>query len=159
MEQQQLQQINHFQRLLWWNRFWLGLLVLVGLSWLISREIAGRKREMQSLRLSWASGGRGLAIDPGASDGPFLVTHLVSDGTNEGEKRFAVLPEPIVITDSEGGALIPPEVLGKLVWRFSITGEAASAPVGGPLSALFFRPEQSKQAEETEGIYKAAPSP
>jgi hypothetical protein len=82
------------------------------------------------------------------------VTHLVSYGATEGEKRFAVLPEPIVIIDSEGGVQLSPEAISKLVWRSAITGEVAPAPVGRSVSALFSRPERSK---ETEGVYKAAP--
>jgi hypothetical protein len=133
------------RRLIFWNRFWLGLLVVALLlgfgQWLITAS----DLLPTSLRAVWHNGG--LALVTG-SDGPFVVTHLILDGheaADESQKAVAQLSNPVVIIDSKG-AIISPEEVKKLTWK-DTTGQSVPPPhEGTPIRALYYRPLRTPPA-------------
>lgn len=128
------------RRLLFWNQFWLGLLLasaVLGVSlWFLSNSL----QSQHQLRVRWSNDGD-LRLSS-FSDGPFVVTHLIlggREGENEGKKAVAELPKPVAIIDSRG-ASVSPEQLSKLTWR-DISGQPVSPPgEGAPIRALYYRP-------------------
>jgi hypothetical protein len=133
------------RRLVVWNRFWLGLLVLALLLWLGRWLIHGSDWLPTLLRVVWHNGGLALTT---WSDGPFVVTHLILDGreaADESQKAVAQLSTPVVIIDSKG-ANISPEEVKKLIWN-DTTGRSISPPrEGAPIRALYYRPLRTPPA-------------
>lgn len=128
------------RRLLFWNRFWLGLLLASAVLGASLRLLRNSIRSTHQLRVAWSNDG-GLSFSS-VSDGPFVVTHLILGGREaetEGKKAVAELPRPVAIIDSRGASLSP-EQLGKLTWR-DISGRPISPPgEGAPIRALYYRP-------------------
>jgi hypothetical protein len=81
-------------------------------------------------------------------DGPFVITHIVTNGSSEGEKAVAVLPEPIAILNSDSSRKITLETFKRLVWRSALTGEVVPAPKERAISALFYNVKFTKPMYE-----------
>jgi hypothetical protein len=138
---------REMRRLVWWNRFWLGLLLLATMAWGANTLLDRARAGVRELRVRWDDGGLNLTS---ASDGPFVVTHLVRIGTaTEAEKAVADLPTPIAIIDS-GGAYIKREAYRKLTWRNFLGDPVPSPPEGAPIRALYYRPLATPPANGTQ---------
>ena len=126
------------RRLLFWNRFFITLLVLsvlfLGAQW--------KMRELRELKVSWQ--GDGSIRLRSASDGPFVVTHLALPGdSGVGARASAALPRPLAVIDSSGGELLESEV-ARLIWMDD-HGQKMPAPLPGtPLRALYFEPNTAR---------------
>jgi hypothetical protein len=127
------------RRLVFWNRFWLGVLLVgmlrEGARWVfITSDLFPT-----SLRVFWSQGGLRLSS---ASDGPFVVTGPELGGGeagNEGNKAVVPFTRPVVIIDSDGATITPAE-LKQLTWRGISGGPVPPPPEGAPIRALYFRP-------------------
>ncbi|HXH59913.1 MAG TPA: hypothetical protein VNI20_00995 [Fimbriimonadaceae bacterium] len=106
-------------------RFWVrvqGVAIVVGLVmalslWFFSRLTAANSqlfinRDANSVDVH------------GLNDGPFVVTHLAVKGASAGDKRTAVLPQPLACIDSKGVLI---EDIDKLDWR-DMHGKPAPPP-------------------------------
>ena len=108
---------------------------VIGSTWLNSTLSSVR-----ALSVTWQSSGE-IRLSS-ASDGPFVVTHLVKYGNNEGEKAVAQLPQPVAIVDS-AGMTIEKDDISKLQW-VNIYGQPVTAPkAGAEIKALYYRPEMA----------------
>jgi hypothetical protein len=126
------------RRLVFWNRFWLALVLVGMLLWAAPGLFTRSNLLPLSLRVAWQSDG-GLALVTW-SDGPFIVTHLtVRYGPSEAQKAVAELPSPVAIIDSEG-ASIPPQVLKTLTWKNPFGKTLTPPGEGTPVHALYYRP-------------------
>lgn len=122
------------RRLVWWNRLWAALLLIVAICWGWSAALNRAREATHRLSVHWRVGGLTLRS---ASDGPFLVTHLALIGTSrEAEKAVAQLPEPLAIIDS-GGAGISHDTYRKLVWKNFLGNPVPPPQPGAPLRALY----------------------
>lgn len=125
------------RRLVFWNRFWLGLLLVGTLFWAAHWYINQADLTRKSLRVVWSNGGLSLVT---WSDGPFIVTHLrVRYGPSESQKAVAQLPSPVAVIDSHGAA-ISPGVLSKLTWKNPFGKTLAPPQEGTSVHALYYRP-------------------
>ena len=81
-----------------------------------------------------------------ASDGPYVITHLVTYGPQgEPDKATARLEPPLIIVDSAGTNL-PIDKFNSLRW-FDYLGRALNAPKAGTkIHALYYRPTVSEAA-------------
>src|SRR4028118_18775 len=132
------------RRLVIWNRIWLVLLVLALVSFAGSAWLGSTFSRARALSATWLPSGEVRLSS--ASDGPFVVTHLVKYGHDEGEKAVARLPQPIAIVDS-AGATIEKDVIAKLAW-VNIFGEPVPAPnVGSNIEVLYYRPEVTNRRQ------------
>lgn len=126
------------RRLLWWNRFFLALVLLAallaGARWKID-ELGASIRE---LRITWQADG---SIFLSAADGPLVVTHLALPADYPGGVRAtALLPRSLPVIDSGGVGLSKAEV-SRLAW-LDKRGQKMQGPTpGAPLSALYFEPK------------------
>jgi hypothetical protein len=135
------------QRLIFWNRLWLCLLLvgalLEGTRWLFTRFDVF----LSTLRPVWSASGLRLVT---SSDGPFVVTHLVlsePEAGSEKGKAVAQLARPIVIMDSDG-ASIPSAELHQLTWRNIFGQSVPPPPDGAPIRALYYRPLTTPSAAD-----------
>lgn len=127
--------------LIGWNRFWLAVLILAGLAlWAASQlnEALEWRRQHLEARLWEAK----LSLAP-LSDGPFVITHLVSRSESPPYVRYALLPQPVVIVDSEGTS-VDSAVLGKLVWRDKMHRRVPAPPSDAVIRALYQRPLETE---------------
>ncbi len=97
---------------------------------------------LQTVRVSWSSTGE-LRLHVIAG-GPLVVTHLVSRGSNEGEKGVAAFPQALAIVDS-AGAQLSNRQFSSLKWTNIYNEPISSPPIGSPLQAFYLRPEQSNE--------------
>lgn len=125
------------RRLIGWNRLWLALLLVGAVAWGAQHMWIQERLETRALRMRWGEGGLKLYS---ASDGPFLVTHLVRLPGMDADKAVARLPDPLAIIDS-GGAVVTREAYRKLVWRNYLGTPVAAPAEGSPLHALYTRPQ------------------
>ena len=131
---------ERIRRLEIWNLILLTLIVLSVLGFIGNAWLNSTLTNVRALSVAWQSDGE--IHFSSASDGPFVITHLVKYGNNEGEKAVARLPQPLAIVDSAGSTLSKGEVT-KLVW-VNIFGEPVTAPKAGTeIKALYFRPEMA----------------
>jgi hypothetical protein len=136
---------NQLRRLMLWNRFWLGLFMVLlvgggGLSW-FNRFVDNVDNNVRALKVSWIADG-GIKFSS-SSDGPFVVTHLVKVARSEQEKSVARLSQPIVIVDSAGATLSKSE-FDKLSWH-GYQGDAQSSPAAGTaITAFYYKPVVTK---------------
>jgi hypothetical protein len=117
-------------------------LILCGAAWLAHRIKA-------VLHASWHQSDLHLWS---ASDGPFVVTHLVCAtevDTGHGSPHVtACLPEPILITDS-AGCYITNDEFQALSW-IDYLGRPAEVPaLGSKTQSVYYRPELSERTEPT----------
>jgi hypothetical protein len=111
----------------------LSLLVVAGEVWLNSM-----RANIRALAVKWQPDGEIRFYS--VSDGPFVITHLVKHGSDEGGKAVARLPQPLAIVDSAGATLSKNNV-AKLAW-VNIYGQLVTSPkAGAEIKALYFRPE------------------
>jgi hypothetical protein len=99
------------------------------------------KDKIRCLNAVWEDSGD-LCVSS-ASDGPFIVTHLVKawEGTNKG--AVAMLPTSRVIVDSRGERF-DTNFIQSLTW-ISASGKKVEAPkYGQPVSVLYFEPKQAE---------------
>src|SRR4051794_38523588 len=100
-------------RLEGWNRILIGLLVFALICYFGNICLNYLFSDIHKLSVTWDPNGEIRLFS--ASDGPFVVTHLVVRGSNEGEKAVATLPKPLAVIDS-AGARLKAEDASKLVW-------------------------------------------
>lgn len=135
---------HHIRRLVFWNRFWLILFLLLlvggGIAWLdhfISNTL-------HPLRVHWMQDGS-IRLSS-SSDGPFVVTHLSKVALSEGSKAVAQISPPIVIVDSAGATLSRDDV-ARLKW-YSYIGEPQPALAAGtPIVAFYYRPVTTEPSQ------------
>lgn len=121
------------RRLRAWNCVWMGVVLLCAIWGLWAGPVLEGVRH-PPLRLVRDADTVRLSA---TSDGPFVVTALVSSGSSEPEKRWAALDPPLIIVDSHGGEVS----LRDLAWR-DYLGTATNPPrQDQPLRALYLRPE------------------
>ncbi len=132
---------NQLRRLIIWNRLWLGLFMVLLISWGGLSWANRIYSDMRALRVSWRSGGD--IKFSSASDGPFVITHLATVARSEQEKSVARLSQPIVVVDSAGATLSKSEV-EKLKWH-GYRGAAQPSPAAGTaIVAFYYRPLVTK---------------
>ena len=129
------------RRLLLWNRVLLVILLLAALGAAGSSLLARLETKAMGLSASRSNGGLRLST---ASDGPFIVTHLVYWEDGARSQAYAALPEPLVIIAS-GRASVEKEKLQKLAWRSYLGGPAPVPPEGAAITALYYRPLKATQ--------------
>lgn len=78
------------------------------------------------------------------NDGPFVITHLVTSGTGESEKRWTAIEPPAAYVDS-GGVRIS---LDGLRWRDLHGKPTDPPPPTAPLRALYFTPSVAVERPE-----------
>jgi hypothetical protein len=122
-----------------WNLFWLGVVTAAGLvlgAVLTLKTISDR---VTRLEISWR--GDSLQIYS-AKDGPFVVTHLFRQWSNDHESCVAQLPQPITIIDSKGYYISAQEI-SALTWIGASGKTNAPPPAGTPLRAFYLVPRQT----------------
>ncbi len=133
------------RQVVFWNRIWLGLLLLWGAVWGARWLFTQADFYISSLHVTWSS--NGLELRPGR-DGSFVVTHLVLDFPEERDNNrrvVAPLPSPLAIIDSDG-ASIPMAEFNKLAWRDVHGNLALPPPKGAPVRAFYYSPLRTPPA-------------
>jgi hypothetical protein len=129
-------------RVIAWNRFWLAVLVVIGLGWWADRTLQ-QVRERQAPRVWWE---RDTVVIGSGNDGPYVVTHLAVKPAGEGFREVAALPSPVGIVES-GRTVLGAEQVAALEWK-DAAGRTVAAPAAGtPLRALYLRGGWSRGAE------------
>lgn len=133
---------ERIRRLEIWNRVWFGLLVFSVLGFAANSWLNSMRADLRALSIRWQTDGS--VQFSSASDGPFVVTHLVKYGNSKREMALARLLQPLAIIES-GGATISKGDVAKLVW-VNTYGQSVTAPKDGiQIKALYFRPETATQ--------------
>ncbi len=131
---------QHTRRIVFWNRFWLTIVMLLLIGSGAWRLLSSIIESMYDLRPSWSEDGLGFSA---SSDGPFVITHLV----DRRQYATAALQPPLAYIDS-GRLLIPIEQFKKLKW-YSKFGEEVTAPKDGlNVTALYYRPQEARKRDE-----------
>ncbi len=129
-------QEKHITRLVWWNRLWLILLLLIFLGFAARFYVKSVLKDIYSLNVEWS--GDTLHVFS-VKDGPFVVTHLVKLRSRDGEYAAALLPDPVTIIDSRGHHFSKADI-DRLEW-IGTSGEKQAAPtVGAKVKAFYFIP-------------------
>jgi len=134
-------QIN---RLIFWNRFWLTLFILHLLGYGSLYALKSVTGDTYVLRPAWDSE-KGLSFHA-ASDGPFVITHLV----DRRQYITAALQPPLAYIDSAAVGLSVEE-FKKLKWQSDFLDEEVTPPKDGTnVTALYYRPQEARKRDETQ---------
>ena len=117
-------------RLRRWNGFFLiCFLVLLG-AWFYGAGLERLQKEYRKVKVRRT--GDELSVYS-LSDGPYLLTHVVSYGYSESDLRWAILKEPVLVIGS-GGAGID---LTELEWKVGGSQPTAMPPESADIDVLF----------------------
>ncbi len=131
-------------KLLWWNKFWMSMLIFVVVDAVLVFWGFSVINNIQSLKMSVSGNEVNFSS---SSDGPFVVTHFFDFSSGA---IYAELPKPKLYFDS-GGMLLTKEELGALQWRTKY-GEDCPAPASlNSVRAVYSRPYFLKVDKETGG--------
>lgn len=131
---------SELRRLIAWNALWRSMMIVVILGLWIAWMVAGRVEAGRQLHCYRTDDGT-LVIDA-PSDGPYIVTHIVTAGGSDMARSYAALVPPLAVLD-RAGAAIPAKTLVQLRWRSAVDGETVPHPQGQPLTILYHRPHSA----------------
>ena len=125
-------------QLLFWNRVWLTLLILLLLAWAGNAYFRSLMHQTFGLKATWSD--KELLIS--SINGRKLITHLVGT-SRRGTYVGARLPTPLFILDSEP-IRIGQSLYEKLEWRNEGGAIDEAPPIGSEVSALYVQLERSQ---------------
>ena len=134
---------REIRRLVWWNRLWLALVLAGALVWLLAARL--EQVSNPPVKVWW----QGQDLQFGSmSDGPFVVTHLVIHHAGHAPEAVALLPEPVVISES-GRKTLHQSAWRKLRWNGYSGNPVPSPEASAPIRALYYRAEWTWRQEQT----------
>lgn len=123
--------------LIFWNRFWLSVLVLAGLIWGCSQFLEHTDQQMSTVTTAW--GGDALRFT--SMRGDVVITHLV--GVSGQMAVEAPLPRPLFLLDS-GSVYVKQNTLERLDWRDESGNKQPPPPIGNRIVGLYSRPVRTR---------------
>lgn len=135
------------RRLIFWNRFWLVLVVasslIGGITYLAYRAVSDAKR----LQVRWTdkSADADLILSS-ALGGPFMVTQLVTEGVgtpNTATAAIAQLPRPLFVRGPKAQTFITARELKQLVWVNSEEQKVPPPKPGTPVMVLYYETQKA----------------
>lgn len=133
---------QQIQKLIAWNIFWLVFLAVCFLGCGLFGWGYSALNNATSLKLRTTDSGD-LRFSSG-SDGPFIITHLITYESEWG-RAAAALPEPIAFYDS-GGVSITRKEIQSLNWINS-QGDSVKAPDSSKIKVLYFSAQKLADKE------------
>ncbi len=131
---------REIRKLKTWNRIFVSCLVLAVCAWLLSFFLVSTQLFMRELKYS--RNGNSLRVGS-STDGPYLVTHVAWYDVDTGDKRWAALPNAVLIVDSWGAEID----LSSLKWM-DYHGQPAEKPEDyGRLEVIYFVPSRALERE------------